>query len=85
MMHQCMSGGHAVKECQQENHGLAEKNWHKNTLKLKSILLSLMSIVKIYGIHVKIFSDSTTAIACINKLGTTHLELCHHITKQIWE
>ena len=36
-------------------------------------------------IHVKIVSDSTTAIACINKLGTSHSELCHHITKQIWE
>ena len=44
-----------------------------------------MSIVKDYGIHFKIFSDSTTAIACINKLGTSHSELCHHITKQIWE
>ena len=33
----------------------------------------------------KVFSDSTTAIACINKLDTSHSELCHHITKQIWE
>ena len=62
-----------------------EKNWHINALELKSILLSLMSIVKDHGIHVKVFSDSTTAIACINKLGTSHSELCHHITKQIWE
>ena len=44
-----------------------------------------MSFVKEHGIHVKVFSDSTTAIACINKLGTSHSELCHHITKQIWE
>ena len=58
-----------------------EKNWHINALELKYILLSLMSIVKDHGI----FSDSTTAIACINKLGTSHSELCHHITKQIWE
>ena len=62
-----------------------EKNWHINALELKSILLSLMSIVKDHGIHVKVFSDNTTAIACINKLGTSHSELCHHITKQIWE
>ena len=44
-----------------------------------------MSIVKDHGIHVKVFSDSTTAIACINKLGTSHSELCHQNTKQIWE
>ena len=44
-----------------------------------------MSIVKDHGIHAKIFSDSTTAIACINKLSTSHSELCYHITKQIWE
>ena len=62
-----------------------EKNWHINALELKSILLSLMSIVKDHGIHVKVFSGSTTAIACINTLGTSHSELCHHITKQIWE
>ena len=62
-----------------------EKNQHINALKLKSILLSLISIVKDHGIHVQVFSDSTTAIACINKLGTSHSELCHHIPKQIWE
>ena len=53
-------------------------------LEFKSILFSLASIVKDHWIHVKVFSDSTTAIACINKLDTSHSELCH-ITKQIWE
>ena len=34
----------------------------------------------------KVFSDSATTVACINKLGTSHSELCHHITsKQICE
>ena len=82
-MHQCMGAGHTVTECQQEDHGSTQKRigWHINALKLKSILLSLMSIVKDHGIYVKFFSDSTTAMACINKLGTSHLELGHHITK----
>ena len=44
-----------------------------------------MSIAKDHGIHVKVFSDSTTAIACINELDTSHSELCYHIAKQIWE
>ena len=56
-----------------------EMNRYINALELKSILLSLMSIVKDHRIHVNVFSYSTIAIACINKLGTSHLELCHHI------
>ena len=44
-----------------------------------------MPIFKDHGIHVRLFSDSTTAITCINKLGTSHSGLCHHITKQICE
>ena len=62
-----------------------EKNWRINALEVKSILLSLVSIVKYHGIHVKVFSDSATSIACINISGTSHSESCHHITKQIWE
>ena len=62
-----------------------EKNWHIKALELKSILLSLVSIFKDHRIQVKVFSDSTIAIACISKLSTSHSELCHHITKQIWE
>ena len=62
-----------------------EKKWDINAFKLKTILLSIMSIVKDRGIHVKVFSESTTAIACINKLATSHSELCHQNTKQIWE
>ena len=62
-----------------------EKNWHIKALELKSVLLSLIVIVKDHGIHLKVFSDSTTAIGWINKLGTSHSELCHHITKQRWE
>ena len=62
-----------------------EKNYHINALELKPILLSLMSIVKDQGIHIKVFSDNNTAVACINKLGTSYSELCHHITKRIWE
>ena len=44
-----------------------------------------MSIVKDQEIHIKVFSDNNTAVACINKLGTSYSKLCHHITKRIWE
>lgn len=49
------------------------KNCHINALQLKSILLSLMLIARNHGIHV-VFSDSTTAKGCINKLGRSHSE-----------
>ena len=62
-----------------------EKNWHINALELKFVVLSLMSIVKDHGIYAQVFSDSTTAIACINKFGTSHSELCHDIKKQVWK
>ena len=63
----------------------AKKNCHINALELKAIFLSIVSFVKEHGIHVKVFSDGITAVACINKLGKSYSELCHHITKQIWE
>ena len=62
-----------------------EKNWHINALELKTILLSIMSVLKDHVIHVKVFSDSSTFISCINKLDTSHSELWHDITKQSLE
>ena len=49
-----------------------EKNWPVNGSELKSIFLSLISIVKDHRIHVKVFSDSNTVIARINKLAVTY-------------
>ena len=73
-MHQCMGGCTYYEGMSTGGSWITtEKNWR------------LKSIVKDHGIHVKVFSDSTTAIACINKLGTSLSELCHYITKQIWE
>ena len=43
-----------------------------------------MSIVKDCGIHVKVFSDSTTTIACINKLGTSHSKIVPSYYKANW-
>lgn len=39
-----------------------------------------MSILKDHGIYLKVFSDSTTVIACVNKLEKLYSELYHHIT-----
>ena len=48
-----------------------EKLMHINVLELKAILLALNSFVKTSHKHIKIMSDNTTSIHCINKMGTS--------------
>ena len=62
-----------------------EKLMHINVLELKAILLALKSFVKTSHKHIKIMSDNTTAIHCINKMGTSHSMECHHQVLNIWE
>ena len=62
-----------------------EKLIHINVLELKAILLALMLFVKTSDKHIKIMSDNTTAIHCINKMGTSNLMECHHEILKIWE
>ena len=64
---------------------LEEKRRHVNVLELKTILLGLKSFIKRKKIHMKVLSDSTNAIAGINKIGTFHSDIYHHFAKQIWE
>ena len=59
-----------------------EKLMHINVLELKAILLALKSFVKTSHKHM---SDNTTAIHCINKMGTSHSMECHHEVLKIWE
>ena len=37
------------------------------------------------SLHMRLMMDNTTAVACVNKMGTSHLDTCHSVTKQIWE
>ena len=64
---------------------LEEKQWHINALELKAILLGLKSFIKQEKIQIKVFSESASAIRCINKIGTSHSDICHYFTKLIWE
>ena len=74
-----MGAGAHVRAC------LEEKQLHINALELEARLLGLRYFIKEEKIHIKVFSDSTTAIGCINKTGTSHSDICHHFTKLIWE
>ena len=74
-----------MRVCQQGVWLLEEKQWHMNELELKAIFLGLKFFIKEEKTHIKVFSDSATAIGCINKIGTSHADICHHFTKLIWE
>ena len=45
----------------------------------------MKSFIKEKKIHINVFSDSTTAIGCINKIETSHSGICHHFTRRIWK
>ena len=58
---------------------------HINVFELNAILLALKSFVKTSDKHIKIMSGNTTAIHCINKMGTPHSMECHQKVLKIWE
>ena len=63
-----------------------EKALHINNLELLSIFISLKSFKRIFlGKHVRIMSDSATAIAYVNNMGGSRSITPHKIATQIWE
>ena len=65
---------------------LEEKVLNINALELKAILYGIKTLVKSSSTkHLRIMTDSMTAVWCINKMGTSHSEVCNYITKEIWD
>ena len=64
---------------------LDEKRLHINVLEHKAIFLVLKAFIKAKNEHVKIICDNTTAISCINRMGTSHSMDFHYLTVRIWE
>ena len=63
-----------------------EANNHINYLELLAILYSLQAFKEnIKNAHVKVMCYNTTAVSCINHMGTSHSDLCNTLTKAIWE
>ena len=57
-----------------------------NALELKARLFALQVFASDKcSLHVRLMMDNTTALACVNKIGTSHSNTCHSVTKQIWE
>ena len=62
-----------------------EKNCHINYLELKGVFFGLKCLCTDNRIsHVRIMTDNTTAVACINKQGSTKSKMCNEISREIW-
>ena len=58
---------------------------HINVLELRAVFYVLKALCSGHSdIHVRIMTDNTTAMSCINKQGSTHSLDCNRITRQIW-
>lgn len=63
-----------------------ESKDHINAPELKAALFALQSFVShIRAKLVKIMVDNTSAVFIINNMGTSHSDICHDITVEIWE
>ena len=61
-----------------------ERDFHINELELKTILLALKALCdKCKCMNIKIFTDNSTALACINKKGSNKARL-NELTRLIW-
>ncbi len=60
----------------------AEKQYHINVLELMAILYSLRAIGSDWhDLHLRIMTDNTTAMLCIQNQGSVHSYECNEITK----
>ena len=50
-----------------------------NALELKAGLFGLQSLLPSTCRHVRMMMDNTTAVACVNKMGTSHSKHCNMI------
>ena len=63
----------------------SEQECHINSLELNAVLIALESFQnKVNDKHVRLMIDNTTAVSCINKMGTSHSDACNDITQAIW-
>lgn len=82
----CLTGwGAKVGDARTGGHWAHVELDHINCLELKAILLSLKSLCKrCEQTHIRLRSDNSTAIACINRCGSTKLNL-NTLTEQIFD
>jgi len=63
-----------------------ENCMHINYLELLAVLYSLRShLHQVSDCHVRVFTDNTVTMLCINQQGSTHSDDCNNISRSIWE
>lgn len=77
--------GAVVGNARTAGHWAHDELDHINCLELKAILMGLQSLCKDnWGTHIRLRSDSVTALTCLDRCGSTKLYL-HVIVEQIFE
>ena len=81
----CLTGwGASVGHVTTGGHWAQQELDHINILELKAILLGLQSLCRDRtGSHIRLRSDNTTAVACVDRCGSTRPHL-HALTMQIY-
>lgn len=63
-----------------------EKTYHINVLELLAVLFALNTFAKHYNnTQILLRVDNTTAISCINRMGSIQYPHLHEIARKIWE
>ena len=61
-----------------------EAESHINVLELKAVLFALKSFCKQDNLHVKVFTDNTTALAYIKHMGGVRSVECNEVAQLVW-
>ena len=63
-----------------------EAQYHINYLETKAVFLALQAFShEVSGKCVSVLVDNTTAVSCINQMGTCHSKEINSLVRQIWE
>ena len=63
-----------------------EAQYHINYLETKAVFLALQAFSnEVPGKYVSILVDNTTAVSCINQMGTCHSKEINTTIRQVWE
>lgn len=79
-------GGHLHQRSTSGGWSEDERLLHINALELKAILFALQAFgLELYGKHVRVFCDNTTALSYVNEMGGMKSDACNEIAIQIWD
>ena len=84
----CPTGWGAVTDVVKTNglFHINEQSTHINILELKAVLFGLKSLMDdVSNLYIKVSCDNTTAVSCINNMGSCKSPPCDDVATDIWE